>query len=818
MAYRGFAKITPAKQHLATVARCCAGLLVLLLLMSVTNVNAAKKGSVKQSTPIKMIKIGVLAVRGADRTYEMWRPTAEHLTKKVPGYHFSIVPLTNDSMEYSVRYKEVDFVLTNPASYASLEASYGLSRIATLKNRRMQGSYIQFGSVIFTNAKRDDINSLIDLKGKSFMAVHANAFGGWWMALHALLQQGVNPKQDFSELKFAGFPQDKIVYAVKEGRIDAGTVRTDLLERMEAEGKISMSDFKILNKQAPDEDFPFVRSTQLYPEWAFATTKHTLDDLAQHVAVALLNIPAKHPALLASKSAGWTVPMNYQPVHDLMKELKVGPYVNEGQVRFIDVFNQYGVLITIICIALVGLSFATFTVSRLNRKLGASKSSLEQSKETLEQEVRERINAEMAMNIYAERISSLYEVSAMPGLTFDEQIEATLELGCRLLNLDIGKVSKLNKDDSHTVTYIVAPDEMLIQGSNALELNHSFFDITVDADAPISLHNIGESEYNDHPAYIESELESYIGTSIWVNGECYGTISFSSQHPSQPFTEAEYDLINLIGHWISVTITRQMEAEELQHAKENAEVANRAKSTFLASMSHELRTPLNAIIGYSEILHEEWMDKDDPTAVKDLWKINTSGKNLLALIDDILDLSKIEAGKVELEIETFSLPILADEIETTITPLAAKNHNIITVKTESNIDTMTSDMNKLRQIILNLMSNACKFTHDGEISLALRQVFENNKEWIYIHISDTGQGISDEDMEKLFKDFSQVGNSADKAKGTGLGLAISRKFCRLLGGDITLNSMVDVGTTFTVKVPRDSSNLQHNSPNSEHAA
>lgn len=240
---------------------------------------------------------------------------------------------------------------------------------------------------------------------------------------------------------------------------------------------------------------------------------------------------------------------------------------------------------------------------------------------------------------------------------------------------------------------------------------------------------------------------------------------------------------------------------ELEEARELSEVANRTKSQFLANMSHELRTPLNAIIGYSEILQEDAVDNGQEQLVPDLKKIEGAGRHLLGLINDILDLSKVEAGKMDVFIEEIDLSSLLDEVKSIIAPLVAKNGNELEVRLADHVGRMRTDRTKLKQCLLNVLSNASKFTQDGKLTVQVRR-FETDGPKIEIVISDTGIGMNEDQIGRLFQAFSQADASTTKKfGGTGLGLAITRHFCRLLGGDISVASQPGVGSSFTIILP-----------------
>jgi signal transduction histidine kinase len=297
-----------------------------------------------------------------------------------------------------------------------------------------------------------------------------------------------------------------------------------------------------------------------------------------------------------------------------------------------------------------------------------------------------------------------------------------------------------------------------------------------------------------------------LGVPMMREGSAMGVLTLIRLQ-MRPFTEKQIELATTFADQAAIAIENVRLFDEIQDKSKQLAEASERKSQFLASMSHELRTPLNAIIGLTEMMVTSAARFGTEKALEPLHRVNAAGKHLLDLINEVLDLSKIEAGKLELNVEAVDLTRLIDEVIGTAGQLADKNQNRLIVEAQENVGALAADSLRLKQILLNLLSNACKFTKEGEVALRVRKVADG-RDWVELAVADTGIGLTAEQQAKLFQEFTQADSlTARRYGGTGLGLALSRKLARMMGGDVTVTSELRKGSVFTVRLP--SSGVTH---------
>lgn len=735
----------------------------------------------------KTVRIGVLAKRGPEKCMEKWGLTAKYLSDNVPGHSFQIVPLSYGEVEPAVRDARVDFVLACPNQYIGLAILYGASPIVTLKNRHSGGVATTFRGVIFCGSDREDIKSLTDLKGKRFMAVSKIAFGGWQTAWREMKEEGIDPHSDFKSLEFGG-THDAVVYAVRDGKVDAGTVRTGTLERMAAEGKIRIEQFRVIHDHdhgKVDEELPFLHSTRPYPEWPFAKTKGASIELAENVASALLKMPPNSSASQAAKCAGWTIPLNYQPVHECLKELRLGPYKNYGKVTAGEVARKYWYWLVLAVAMMAGMTTATAFAIRLGRRF-------RQAQWELRSELTERKRAEVAIRKSERRFRDIAE--SMSDWIWETDTNGVYTY-CSKSVRDILGYNRRDVVGKTPFDFMASEEarrlrpkwtEIIRQG--CLFRNLENWNVTSNG-RRVCLLTTGAPIFND-----DGVLIGYRGidTDITARKKAEAELRQAKETAEQSAVE-----IAQANKQLETAIWR---ANEMAVA---AETADQTKSEFLANMSHEIRTPLTAILGYSELMMDP--DQDAEERMKCLTIVRRNGEHLLMLINDILDISKIEAGKLTIESRRFSVPPVVAEVVSMMRVRADDRGISLSVEYTGELpEQITSDEARLRQALINLIGNSVKFTDTGGVKVIVSFLakWRSDTPAVEIKVVDTGIGIAPENLQCLFEPFTQADTSTSrKYGGTGLGLAITRRIADLMNGELKAESTFGEGSTFTITIP-----------------
>lgn len=699
-------------------------LLLLLLLLNITPLSAAPRE----------VSIGVLSHRGAAATLATWSATADYISSQLPDYRFTIRPLRFDEVTTAVAGAMVDFVLANPGIYVDLEVSHRVSRIATLNNRRAGQSYNLFGGVLFSRAERSELKRISDLRGQRLLAVDETSLGGFRMAWGELLRSDLQ-REDLAAITFAG-THDAVVLGVLQGAADVGTVRTDILERMQADGRLDRRQIRIINARY-HAGFPFAHSTELYPEWPFSKVRHTPNELAQQVAVALLNMPPDHPAALAGQYAGWTIPLDYQPVHELFRQLKVPPY--DRQLTLFDVAHLYWRWLLAVGLLLLLLLAMSLWVMRLNRRMARARLCLQQQHDLI-------------LNSVADGI---YGVDPHGNATF---VNRALE---RITGWSAAEMIGHNQ-------------HQLLHHTHADGTPHHWDECPVMTTC-----------HDRQPRYVESDL-------FWRKDGS----SFPVAYSCNPIEDERGALNGAVVVFRDTTGERVAEEERRQHQLELAHVARLAMMGEMATgIAHEVNQPLSAIANYTRgsIRMLQRGDSDSTQLLEAMERVAAQAERAGGIIRQLRSFLRKEQPPPQ----PVAINPLIRNLVSFIAPELRRNQVQLQLTLSEPLPLLTLHTIQIEQVLLNLMRNAMDALQEQPAAERRLTLYSGSAaDRLLIRVSDNGAGLSAAVADRLFQPFVTT-----KPQGMGLGLSISRNIIEAHHGSLTVVSDPGAGCAFTIQLP-----------------
>lgn len=768
--------------------------------------------SAKLSKQKTVINIGVLAYRGKSQAVQRWSATAQYLSAVI-GQQFVIVPVNLDEIDEVINSGKLHFTLTNPGNYVNLEARFGVSRIATMQTRELGRTRIRFGAVIFTRSQNFDIRTLADLRGRSFMAVSPVAFGGFQMAWRELAEQGIDPFTDLSDLQFAGFPQDNIIHAVLNGTVDAATVRAETLMRMVEAGKVKLNDLRILNlQQGQGSSLPL--STRLYPEWPFAMLKKTPRALATQVAQALLAMPQNHQAARLSRTAGWTVPLDYSPVHRLMKTLKIGPYEVLRQTSFTSILKRYAPWFIGAAIVLVLLLVVNGYITRTNRKLTHTQSELRDEiserkrsqqalaiyRNSLEEQVAERTEDLKRTNQALEKsriaLRELVRITSAPDLSHNDKLARLLDTGREYFNLPVAVLAS-TAEENHRICRI-SGDAKLAAGRSGPLSKTCVARLLEYKGEPLDIPNLEDAESGDCGCQ-QQGWKTYLGAAVMVDGKIHCSLEFAGNHPrSQQYSKWDHELLKVMAQWIGDEVELQIaHASQQRHQAEFARVSRMsAIGEMAASLAHELNQPLTGAINYCSVCLRMLKQGD-----ADIKKLTQGMKNAVegaTMAANIIRRIRTFVQKGDAQHAALDLNRAVGNVAMLVKHEVSRHKVTIELDLQENLPRVDGDMIQLEQVVLNFIRNsldAMEAVPPGQRNLCITtKKITGDK--VMLSTTDSGEGIARDAMPKIFDAFYTT-----KSDGMGIGLSISRSIIESHQGMIKARSLPGGGAEFIFELP-----------------
>jgi PAS domain S-box-containing protein len=838
----------------------------------------------------KTAKFAVLAIRPKAETEKRWQPLIDYLNRSNPERPLVLAALTYPELESAIREKQVDFVLTQPAHYITLTQREGLlSPLASLIEIQDGQPVGSLAGVILTRSDQKNIHDLADLAGKTISVNNKTSLGGYQAQAYELLQHGIDLEKSASIVE-TGQPQDRAIEYMLAGKTDVAFVRSGILEAMTTEKKLDPTRLRVINAQ--NDGFPQAHSTRLYPEWPVAAMPWVNDDFARHLAASILTLPHGGEIAKATKIHGFSIPGDYRPVEELLRQLRLPPFDAPPKVTLGDIVNQFGWIIGLISIGLAcGLMFFVVTLFKSNRQLKGERARTALAMSELSAtEARFRAIFENVDSLSIQGYlvdgtvaywnpasQALYGYSAEEAigrslleLIFPPELQDSVHHAMKWMftnktGLPAGRLTLRHKDghpvevySSHTVVDTADLGPMMF----CLDIN---LNDLVSAEQALTesesrqrmiLETLGEgvfgADVNGVCSFINPAGLAMLGFS---EGEVLGHSTHGLFHhhhaDGTPYPSSDCPILQTAtdgrirraedAFWrkngvvfpvrLTITPTRrdgrisgvvvsfsdiseiQRTARELERNRDNledevrqrtgqldiarqaAETASRSKSAFLANMSHEIRTPLNAVLGMVHLLR-----RDHPTLeqVDRLDKIDAASQHLLAVINDILDISKIEAGKLQLDTTKTDINIILKRVVSVLGERAREKGLALLTESDGCAQTLIGDPTRLTQCLINYTANAIKFTEKGSVTVRARRVSTIADDVLLrFEVEDTGIGIAEESIPRLFGIFEQADASTTrKFGGTGLGLAITRRLAELMGGEVGVSSQVGVGSLF----------------------
>ncbi|VAW98608.1 hypothetical protein MNBD_GAMMA22-1583 [hydrothermal vent metagenome] len=706
-----------------------------------------KVASAEGTQPVieEPVVIGVLAYRGAAKTQQRWAPTAKYLSSKIKDYYFVIKPLDHKAMREAIERKQLDFVLTNPGHYVDLEESFGITRLATLKNLRVRRGVKQFAAVIFTLAQNKKIQSLADVKGKSMMAVSRNAFGGFQMAWYEMISQGIDPFSDLDKLVFNGLPQDNIVYAVREGEVDVGTVRADVLYRMAAQEVIRLGEFRILNTKF-NPLYPFKHSTKLYPEWPFAKAQHTDDALAKKLTIALLSMKSTEAAAIKGSYIGWNVPADYRAVHDLYFDLKIGPYRHHDTFDFfVSRYSNY-IIFVIGIISVLILTIIVLIVFKF--KLSNSR------------------------NLHKNEILAHKKTLA-----------------------ELSKLSKALEQTDETI--IITDDEGLIEYVNPAFERLTGFSLVETVGFTPSILKSEEHDISFYKNVWRTISSGRVYQGIFINRCSDGSLLYEDKTIT-PLRDDKGKIVHYIATGKDITEQKITAKQHDDHQQQLAHVSRVSMMGEMASsIAHELNQPLAAIANYAQgcVRRMSAPNYNPIQIISALENISVQSKRSGDIIKRMRDfVRKGEPNRASTDINA----IIQDSVQ--LANFDARKRGVyVHLQLQKVMPLVLADEIQIEQVVLNLIRNAFE-AMDGNSwtrkELIIHSWYNQQIDMAEVAVWDTGHGISSEQRDNLFDAFFST-----KPEGMGMGLSISRSIVESHGGHLSANINQVNGTTFRFSLP-----------------